>query len=366
MITQHNLDEFREEVVLLIQNLKIDQANKELGDINRLFEDSSIWDDTDRVMKLNKQKAKLEKKIEEVSKLQSDLEDLQAAHDLGEEEEYHKSFDEAKKFFADLENQTFMNGKFDHHGCLVNLHAGAGGVDAMDFTSMLAKMYQSFCKNHDFVFTYTNVSHGEEAGLKSASFEVGGGNAYGHFKEEAGVHRLVRLSPFNSGSTRETSFALVEVVPTGIHTSYNFDTIDEKDLKWDYFMASGKGGQSVNTTYSAVRVTHIPTGTTVSCQNERNQQQNKQMALHYLSDKLAILELKKQKELEEDLKGIHQSPEWGSQIRNYVLHPYKKVKDLRSGWETNSPDEVLKEGDLMPIMWSVKRARKKTCHLNSK
>ncbi len=359
MITQHNLDEFREEVEVLIQNLDVQNLKNKLNDINTSFENPDMWEDTEKALELNKHKAKLEKKIEEIKTLETDLEDLQAAHDLGEEEEYIKSFKEAKEFFNDLENQTFMNGKFDHHGCLVSLHAGAGGVDAMDFTSMLSNMYQVFCKKHDFTFIFTNISSGEEAGLKSASFEIRGDNAYGHLKEEAGVHRLVRLSPFNSGSTRETSFALVEVIPLDIHTSYDIGDVDEKDLKWDYFMASGKGGQSVNTTYSAVRLTHLPSGTTVSCQNERNQQQNKQVALKYLKDKLAVIELKKQKDLEEELKGIHHSPEWGSQIRNYVLHPYKKIKDLRSNWETNTPDDLLQDGELMPVIWSIKRARKK-------
>lgn len=358
MLTQQHLDEFKEEVEHLIQNLNEPQLTQELREAEKQFENPAIWDDTQKALELNTKKAGLEKKLEEIHKLRQDLDDLQAAHDLGVDEEFEKSFTEAKKFFEDLENQTFMCGKFDHHGANVTLHAGAGGVDAMDFTAMLAHMYQAFCKTHDLSFRFTNISSGEEAGIKSCSFEICGENAYGHLKEEAGVHRLVRLSPFNSGHTRETSFSLVEVIPTDIHTSYEMGDIEEKDLKWDYFMSSGKGGQSVNTTYSAVRVTHIPTGITVSCQNERNQTQNKQMALKYLKDKLTILELKQQKDLEDELKGIHQSPEWGSQIRNYVLHPYKKIKDLRSGWETNTPDDLLINGELMEVMWSVKRARK--------
>ena len=360
MLTQQHLDKFREEVEHLIANLSEPALKQKIQAINQQLSEPDAWDDAQEAVKLTTVKASLEKKVTEINKLRTDLDDLQAAHDLGAGEEFEASFAEAKEFFTDLENQTFMNWKFDHHGASVSLHAGAGGVDAMDFTAMLAHMYEAFCKSHDLKFKFLSISSGDEAGIKSCTFEVSGENAYGHLKEEAGVHRLVRLSPFNSGHTRETSFSLVEVIPTDIHSSYQLGAIDEQDLKWDYFMSSGKGGQSVNTTYSAVRVTHIPTGISVSCQNERSQTQNKVMALKYLSDKLAVLELQQQKELEDELKGVHVANEWGSQIRNYVLHPYKKIKDLRSGWETNSPDDLLINGQLMDVIWSVKRARKKS------
>ena len=359
MYTQQHLDEFKTEVRHLIGNLQEKNLQTRTRELTAQLADPNLWNDAEEAVRLTQAKAKLDAKLEEIAKLRTDLEDLQAAHDLGDEGEFKTSFDEARRFFTDLENTTFMNGRFDQHGAVVTLHAGAGGVDAMDFASMLASMYQAFCTKHGFSFEYLHLSAGDEAGLKSASFKVKDEAAYGHFREEAGVHRLVRLSPFNSGHTRETSFALVEVIPTGLHTAFEFGDLDEKDLKWDYFMASGKGGQSVNTTYSAVRLTHLPTGITVSCQNERSQKQNKLQALEYLRDKLAALELQKQKELEQDLKGVHQSAEWGSQIRNYVLHPYKKIKDLRSGWETSDPSSLLEQGELMEVIWSVKRARQK-------
>ena len=359
MLTQVQLNEFKEEVAQLIANLNEDSLRQKSRALTDQLAEPAVWNDSQKAITLTQQKAALDQKIEEIERLRTDIENLQAAHDLAAEGEFIQVFSEAKRFFNDLENQMFMNGRFDHHGAIVALHAGAGGVDAMDFAVMLAHMYQAFCTSHSFNFEFLHLSSGEEAGLKSASFRVKGENAYGHFKEEAGVHRLVRLSPFNSAHTRETSFALVEVIPTGLHAGLEVKEIAEQDLKWDYFMASGKGGQSVNTTYSAVRVTHLPTGLTVSCQNERSQHQNKLQALDYLRDKLAVLELQKQKELETELRGVHVSPEWGSQIRNYVLHPYKKIKDLRSGWETNDPDSLLEQGELLEVMWSVKRARAK-------
>ena len=358
MYTQTHLDEFKDEVYHLIASLREDKLREQAQALNTQLANPDLWNEPEEAVRLTQAKAKLDATLTEIEKLRTDLADLQAAHDLGAEQEFETSFEEARRFFVDLENTTFMNGRFDHHGAVVTLHAGAGGVDAMDFASMLASMYQAFCTRHGFGFEYLHMSAGDEAGLKSASFKVKDESAYGHFREEAGVHRLVRLSPFNSGHTRETSFALVEVIPTGLHTAFEFGDLDESDLKWDYFMASGKGGQSVNTTYSAVRLTHLPTGITVSCQNERSQKQNKLQALEYLRDKLAALELQKQKELEDELRGVHQSAEWGSQIRNYVLHPYKKIKDLRSGWETSDPSSLLEQGELMEVIWSVKRARK--------
>ncbi|NJK70911.1 MAG: peptide chain release factor 2 [Thermales bacterium] len=338
---------------------RLGEKKSRIFEIDKLFETSrEIWDDSQKAIELNKEKALLQKKLEDIEQLNSLVADMQAAHDLEDWEDLDEVDAKAHVLYEKLEDSTLMNGRFDNHSALVSIHAGAGGVDAQDFAAMLMSMYQAFCKNYDFDFKLLHISSGEEAGLKSASFEISGENAYGHLKEEAGVHRLIRLSPFNNSNTRETSFALVEVLPTNLHSSFDFEDIKEDDLKWDFFMSSGKGGQSVNTTYSAVRVTHIPTGISVSCQNERNQLQNKQQALKYLHDKLAALELKKQKDMETELKGVHQSIEWGSQIRSYTLHPYKLVKDHRSGWESSEPMRVLENGDILPIMWSLKRIKK--------
>jgi peptide chain release factor 2 len=199
--------------------------------------------------------------------------------------------------------------------------------------------------------TIVDMTSGSEGGVKTATIKLEGDDLYGLLKEESGVHRLVRLSPFNSAHTRETSFALVEVMPLDIET-VNIE-IHEKDLKWDFFMAGGHGGQSVNTTYSAVRVTHLPTKTVVTCQNERSQIQNKQMADE------------KNSAARGELKGSEKSASWGNQIRSYVMHPYKMVKDLRSAYETNNVDNVLVRGDIMPIIWSVKRWNKTAENVSS-
>lgn len=360
MKNQNDIDELREKVETLVKLTNLEEISNEIEKIEKTFEGSEIWSDSKKSIELNKRKTSLEKKLKETEKLTNLIKDIQAAHDLQDYEDLEIVFKQAHQLFEDIENRAFMNGKFDNHNALLSIHAGAGGVDAQDFASMLMSMYQAFAKENDFGFKTLHLSSGDEAGLKSVTIEFDGENAYGHLKEEAGVHRLIRLSPFNSGNTRETSFALVEVLPTDLHDKFEFDKISEDDLKWDYFMSSGKGGQGVNTTYSAVRVTHIPTGLTVSCQNERNQLQNKNQALKYLHDKLAAFELKKQKEMESDLKGVHQSAEWGSQIRSYTLHPYKLVKDHRSGWESNDPNKVLENGDILPIIWSIKRLKKPT------
>jgi peptide chain release factor 2 len=356
-IDQDVINDLKNKVLVLEKIIDIGSLNQKLAEIDNEFaSDLNIWENSRKVNNLNKEKTILQKKILEISDLNKLLQDIQAAHDLDDNEDLLLCYNQAHKLYESLEGQTFMNGKFDDHDAIVSLHSGAGGVDAQDFAGMLMSMYQAFCKNYDYELKQIHISTGEEAGIKSATFRISGPNAYGHLKEEAGVHRLIRLSPFNSGKTRETSFAAVEVLPADLHEKFGMENIPEDDLKWDYFMSSGKGGQSVNTTYSAVRVTHVPTGISVSCQNERNQLQNKQQALKYLHDKLAVLELKKQKDMEIELKGIQHGIEWGSQIRTYTLHPYKLVKDHRSGFESSDPENILENGDILPIIWSVKKS----------
>lgn len=357
MITQHEFKEYLDDKNGLLNSLNYDELIILRSTIQKALENQEVWNDPHKAGKLNQELSITEGKIEQIDKYRSLLGDIQVAFDLGDDIEYESINQKVLKAYENLENQHFLNGKFDSHNAVISLHAGAGGVDAMDFAAMLASMYQAFCKREDFDYKIISISPGEEGGLKSISFEIKGKYSYGYLKEEVGVHRLVRISPFNSGKTRETSFAMVEVIPSDLEGEINV-VIDEKDIRWDFYQASGKGGQSVNTTYSAVRLVHIPTNIIVTCQNERSQVQNKAQALKYLKNKLVALELKKQKDLENELKGAFVSAEWGSQIRNYILHPYKMVKDLRSGWETNDTNRVLEEGDLMPIIWSVKKSKK--------
>jgi peptide chain release factor 2 len=354
MITQQELNDLLEEYTLLSQALKIDVAQEELSKLQVILDGEDLWEEPDKAAVTSKRAGELQKEIEVYELFQQHIEDLKAAFELKDESEITSLLSTTKSEFTDLKKRLYLSGKFDRSGAIVSLHTGAGGVDAMDFTAMLLHMYQAFCKKMEWSFKIISLSEGEEAGIKSAMIEVQGTNAYGLLKEEAGVHRLVRISPFNSGKTRETSFALVEVIPDNLHEEVNDTDIQEDDLKWDYFMSSGKGGQSVNTTYSAVRVTHLPTGISVSCQNERSQQQNKLQALKYLKNKLAVLEAEKIDDLKKEIRGEFHSIEWGNHIRSYVLHPYKMVKDHRNSWQSNQPEDILENGNLSPLIWSLK------------
>ena len=243
----------------------------------------------------------------------------------------------------DLELLTLFTGNYDERSIFLSIHAGAGGTESQDWANMLLNMYLQRAGTINLKTSIIDSSPGEEAGIKSVIVEMQGKNAYGHFKSERGVHRLVRLSPFDNANLRHTSFALVEILPlvgSDAEIALNAD-----DLRIDVFRAGGHGGQSVQKTSSAVRIVHIPSGTTVSCQNERSQRQNKEIAMKILRARLMELEIKRQKEEELKLKGEHVPPEWGNQIRSYVLHPYKLVKDHRTNFETTDADAVL-SGDI--------------------
>jgi peptide chain release factor 2 len=333
-------------------DIKIIQAN--IIDLEIKLADELIWQDHAQATSLQKDLDKNKKTEEMYSQLINWVEELKIAGELNEEALVEGTFRNAAIYLEEIEKKLYLNGKYDAQNALLTIHAGAGGIDAEDWAAMLMSMYQACSKEQNWKVTIVDLSAGLEGGIKTASLKIEGDDIYGLLKEEFGVHRLVRLSPFNSAHTRETSFALVEVMPLEVE-EFKF-VINESDLKWDYFMAGGHGGQSVNTTYSAVRVTHLPTKTVVTCQNERSQVQNKAMALKYLQTKLALQEAEKNQENKKELRGSWQSASWGNQIRSYVSHPYKLVKDLRSNWETSDIDNVLVKGDILPIIWSVKRA----------
>ena len=260
-----------------------------------------------------------------------------------------------EKLVEELEIATLLNGPYDNLNCFLEIHPGAGGTEAMDWASMLLRMYERFCEANGYKYEVIDFLKGEEAGVKSVTLRISGNMSYGYFKGEKGVHRLVRISPFDSNKRRHTSFASVTVVP-------EFDKVSDieikdEDLKIDVFHSSGAGGQSVNTSDSAVRITHLPTKIVVSCQVERSQLRNKERAMEMLKSKLYQLEVeKKEAELNKE-KGISDSINFGSQIRNYVLEPYTLVKDLRSGYETSQAFKVL-DGDLMAVMESVLKLKR--------
>lgn len=255
------------------------------------------------------------------------------------EKEMENLINEINSSLSSLELETILNEEYDNADAYLSVHAGAGGVDASDWADMLLRMYLRWAQNKGFSATLIEVSAGEEAGIKSATLQIKGFYAYGYAKSENGVHRLVRLSPFDSAHRRHTSFAMVEVLPE-VKDDIKVE-IDPKDLKIDTYRASGAGGQHVNKTDSAVRITHIPTGIVVQCQNERSQHQNKFNAMKVLKSKLYKLEIESQKEKITKLKGVQKRIEWGSQIRSYVLHPYTLVKDHRTNYDEGNIQAVL-------------------------
>jgi len=266
-----------------------------------------------------------------------------------------KRFYELEKQFSSLEFYIMLSGKYDERGAIMAIHAGTGGVDAQDWTAMLLRMYLRFAERKGWRVKIVDKSVGSEAGVKSVTLEVNGRYAYGWLRSEAGVHRLVRISPFDAEKMRHTSFALVEVLPE--LEAVEEVEIKDSDLRVDTFLSSGHGGQSVNTTYSAVRVVHKPTGMTVACQNERSQRQNKETALKILKSKLHKLRLEEKQQEKQQLRGEYQEAAWGNQVRSYVLHPYKMVKDHRTKYEISDVNAVL-DGKLTELIEDLLKSKK--------
>jgi peptide chain release factor 2 len=330
------------------KRLNIPQLASQLADLQNQSQQPGFWDDSTAAQDIMKQIAKLETRTQPWLNLQKAIADTNELVALGDDSlqaELGQQLAEIEKTFAGLKEELKFSGPYDDHDAILGIYAGAGGTDAQDWTQMLLRMYSRFFENNRWSVTVVDESAGDEAGLKSVTLEVEGAFAYGKLKGEHGVHRLVRLSPFNSDNLRQTSFAKVEVMPKIDRDTTTDLEIDEKDLKIDVYRSGGHGGQSVNTTDSAVRVTHLPTGIAVAIQNERSQLQNKDTAMTILRGRLAQLQLEQHQEQLSELKGPSQSAEWGNQIRSYVLHPYKQVKDLRTRYETSDPDAVL-DGNL--------------------
>lgn len=295
---------------------------------------ADLWNDPNRARKVMQDLSDLKKEVLEVEDLSNTLEILSQIPDEGETRN-------VEKLLSKLEMMAYLSGEYDDRNAIISIHAGQGGTEAMDWVSMLLRMYMRFCERKGWKSETFEYTAGEEAGIKSVTFGVSGRYAYGYLKGEAGTHRLVRQSPFNADKLRQTSFALVEVMPELEETDANDIKIKDEDLDWQFIHAGGHGGQNVNKVATAVRLTHIPSGIVITASSERFQEQNRKIALSLLRGKLWIREQEIAKGIKKDIKGDYRPASWGNQIRSYVLHPYKMVKDLRTDVETGNTDAVL-------------------------
>lgn len=330
--------------------LDLDARKEEIIALEVEVSAPDFWQNQDRAKTEMQKLSELKDEYETWNNFKSELNSIKELVEISESEkdttfivEAESKITELESAFEKMEFAMLLSGPHDASNAVMSIHAGAGGTDAQDWAEMLMRMYFRYAEKKGWTVKLVDESCGTEAGIKSVTFFVQGRHAYGHLKREAGVHRLVRQSPFNADALRQTSFALVEVIPE-IDDKVQIE-IKPEDLRIDTFMSGGKGGQSVNTTYSAVRIVHLPTKITVSCQNERSQTQNKETAMKILKAKFAKLEEEKLLAEKQELRGEYHSAEWGNQIRSYVLHPYHMVKDLRTEYETTDTDAVL-DGDL--------------------
>ena len=327
-------EDLRARVASACQALHIDARAEELAVLDEQLADSNVWANVERAQMLTRQAASLRSQIEPWQILRSQVSDMLT--------EFTEQLAALESEYQDRRKDLLFSGEYDNRAAILKLSAGAGGTDAQDWAEMLERMYLRWAEKHDMQTELVERSTGEEAGIKNATYIIRGAFAYGKLRSEHGVHRLVRLSPFNADNLRQTSFALVEIMPE--MDAPGEVEIDDKDLRIDIYRSGGNGGQGVNTTDSAVRITHLPTGTVVAIQNERSQLQNKETALKILKSRLAQMQLEQRTETLADLRA-GESASWGAQIRNYVLHPYMLVKDTRTKFETHNARGVL-DGDI--------------------
>ena len=331
----------------------IAKNKQEIKELETKLNDQEIWNDVNKAQEINKNLSALKKIVDNYQDIYDNLNyyvEMLEIVNADELSEIANNVLELESKISELEINTLLNKEYDKYNCYLEIHPGAGGTESCDWASMLSRMYQRYAQIMNFTCEVLDEQKGDEAGIKSVTLHIKGLYAFGYLKCEKGVHRLVRISPFDSNARRHTSFASVSVIP---EIDNNIDIeIKESDLKIDVYHSSGAGGQSVNTSNSAVRITHLPTNTVVTCQNERSQMKNKEEAMKVLKSKLYQIELEKQEKEMNKLKGINESINFGSQIRSYVLEPYTLVKDARSGYETSQAAKVL-DGNIQELIESV-------------
>ncbi|MFT9400658.1 peptide chain release factor 2 [Acetobacter sp.] len=354
-------EQIKQSVALLRRHLNWDVAEARLAELNNRAEDPELWNDPEAAQKMMRERTLLAGQIEGVLALETSVQDTCDLVEMAEAEADTEMVQEGVKTLKALaeeakrrETESLLSGEADSNDCYLEVNAGAGGTEAQDWAQMMLRMYTRWAEAHGYKVTLMESSEGEQAGLKSATILVSGPNAYGWMKTEAGVHRLVRISPFDSAARRQTSFASVWVYPV-IDDSIEIE-VNDSDLKVDTFRASGAGGQHVNKTDSAIRITHIPTGIVVACQTDRSQHRNRATAMQMLRARLYEAELQKREAAAAATEAAKTDIGWGHQIRSYVLAPYQMVKDLRTSVETGNPDAVL-DGDLDAFMAAALAAR---------
>ncbi|MBZ6074926.1 peptide chain release factor 2 [Microvirga puerhi] len=351
---EHLVEETKQSVGLLRRHLDWDNAQRRLAELNANAEDPNFWNDAEAAQKIMRERTSLEDQITAIKRLEQELEDAITLIELGDAEGDEATVTEGEGTIRALQTEaarrqveTLLSGEADENDTYLEVHSGAGGTESQDWANMLQRMYARWAERRKYKVELLEVTDGEEAGIKSATLLIKGHNAYGWLKTESGVHRLVRISPYDSNARRHTSFASVWVYPV-VDDRINIE-VKESDCRIDTFRSSGAGGQHVNTTDSAVRITHIPSGIVVACQQERSQHKNRATAWNMLRARLYEAELKKREEKANAEAAAKTDIGWGHQIRSYVLQPYQMVKDLRTGMQSTSPQEVL-DGELDPFM----------------
>ena len=348
------LKTYEEPLAQMRSSLDLDSKEKRVEELERTMAEPSFCENPENASKLQKELGSLKNGMEAFSKLENLYEETLMLIDMANEDDdasvlpdVQSDMDEFMETFESMRIQTLLSGPYDRNDAIVTLHSGAGGTEACDWCGMLYRMYSRWVDKQGFSLEVLDSLDGDEAGIKSITFQVNGVNAYGYLKSEMGIHRLVRISPFNAAGKRQTSFVSCDVMPD-IEEDVDIEVRDE-DIRIDTYRSSGAGGQHINKTSSAIRITHFPTGIVVTCQNERSQFQNKDKAMQMLKARLLMLKMEENREKAADIRGEVKEIGWGSQIRSYVFQPYTMVKDLRTGWETGNVQAVM-DGDLTPFI----------------